>query len=159
MGLNLPQASAPMSGLNATVPPPSILRQEARIQQEVQQRLQDLAKNVHSSNGRAKSQRGGPVDIFVSHRVKWPHEYILSGQNKDRISCNQLSPIQWTSGFCRAMREEQNHDIIDCMLDYVINLLDDAQDFLLVLCKGQSCGPALQNGAGGDWQLVGSREN
>ena len=27
------------------------------------------------------------------------------------------------------MREEQNQVIKDCMLDYVINLLDDAQDF------------------------------
>ena len=91
-------------------------------------------------------QRGGPVDIFVSHRVKWPHEYVLSGQNKDRISYNQLSPVQWMTGFCRAMREEQNQSIKDCMLDYVIK-----SRFFVVLCKGQSCGPALQDGAGGDW--------
>ena len=33
------------------------------------------------------------------------------------------------SGFCRGMREEQNQGVKDCMLDYVINFLDDAQDF------------------------------
>ena len=75
-GLNPLQGLAPLSGLNSTVPPLSVLRQEACIQQEVQQRLQD--KNVHTGNGRVKSQRGGPVDIFMSHRIKWPHEYVLS---------------------------------------------------------------------------------
>ena len=33
------------------------------------------------------------------------------------------------SGFCRNMREEENQSVKDCMLDYVINLLNDAQDF------------------------------
>ena len=43
--LNPVQDLVPLSGLNSIVPPPSVLRQEAHIQQEVQQRLQDLAKN------------------------------------------------------------------------------------------------------------------
>ena len=154
LGLNNLQGLTSVSGSNPTVPPPSLLRQEARIQQEVQQRLQDLAKNV--TTGRVKSQRGGPVDFFVAHRVKWPHEYVLSGQNKDRVSYNQLSPVQWMSGFCRNMREEQNQSIKDCMLDYVINLLDDAQDFswssakashAVLLCR-------MEQGEIGGWSEV-----
>ena len=83
----------------------------------------------HTGNGKIKSQRGGPVDFFVNHRIKWPHEYVLAGQNKDRITYNQLTPLQWMTGFCRSMREETNMQIKEHMLDYVINLLEDANDF------------------------------
>ena len=69
------------------------------------------------------------MDFFVNHRIKWPHEYVLSGQNKDRVTYNQLTPLQWMSVFCRGMKEESNEKIKDYMLDYVINLLDDANDF------------------------------
>ena len=71
-----------------TVPPPSRLREEARIQQEVQERLTHLADRAKSGVDRVKSQRGGSVDVFVPHRVRWPHEFVLSGQNKDRITYN-----------------------------------------------------------------------
>ena len=46
--------------------------------------------------------------MFVSKRVKWSHEYVLAGQNKDRISYNQLSPIQLMAGFCRSIKEESD---------------------------------------------------
>ena len=67
--------------------------------------------------------------MFVSNRVGWPHEFVLSDQNKDRVSYNQLSPIQWMAGFCRTIREETNVHTKENMLDYVINLLKDGQDF------------------------------
>ena len=60
------------------------------------------------------------------------------------------------SGFCRAMREEQNQAIKDCMLHYVINLLDDAQDFswssakashAVLLCR-------MEQGEIGGWSEV-----
>ena len=46
LGLNPSQGTGSISGSSLTVPPPPVLRQEARIQQEVQQRLQELAKIV-----------------------------------------------------------------------------------------------------------------
>ena len=54
---------------------------------------------------------------------------MLSGQNKDRVTYNQLSPVQWMAGFCRTIREESDVAIREHMLDYVIDLLDDATDF------------------------------
>ena len=54
---------------------------------------------------------------------------MLSGQTKDRIAYNQLSPIQWMAGFCRTIREESDLKTKDFMLNYVTNLLDDATDF------------------------------
>ena len=53
----------------------------------------------------------------------------MSGSNKERITYNQLSLVQWMAGFCRTMRDESNIEIRNNMLNYVINLLDGAQDF------------------------------
>ena len=68
--------------------------------------------------------------MLVLIRVKWPHEYILSGNSKERISYDQLSVTQWVAGFGRIMKEEKNSEIKDSMLDYLIALFDNANDFL-----------------------------
>ena len=78
---------------------------------------------------RVKSQRGGSVDIFVKEKIKWPHEYVLAGTTKDRVTYNQLNITQFMAGFCRIMREESCHITKDHMLDYLISLLDDSNDF------------------------------
>ena len=98
------------------ISPPSHLREEARIQEEVQNRIRHLADNVKPGMGKIKSQRGGTVDVFVSHKVRWPHEFVLSGQNKNRITNNQLSPVQWMAGFCRNIQEESDTKIQEHML-------------------------------------------
>ena len=46
-------------------PSPSNLRQDAKIQQEVQLRLQELADNAGKGNEKIKSQRGDAVDVYV----------------------------------------------------------------------------------------------
>ena len=112
-----------------TIPPPSRLREEARIQEGVQSRLRHLADTAKPGMTKLKSQRGGSVDVFVNHKVRWAHEFVLSGQKKDRVTYNQLSPVQWLAGFCITIREESDVTVRDHMLDYVIDLLDDATDF------------------------------
>ena len=68
--------------------------------------------------------------MLVKNRVKRPHEYILVGPNKERVSYNnQLTVVQWVAGFCRTMWEEHRHGVRDHMLDYMIALLHDAQHF------------------------------
>ena len=128
-GVALSSNPAPPKVAPCQIPPPPALRQEVRMQQEVQQRLHELSEKIHSGNGKIKSERGGPVDFFVNQRIKWPHEYVLAGQNKDRVTYNQLTPLQWMTGFCRSMKEETNMQIKEYMLDYVINPLEDANDF------------------------------
>ena len=96
-------------------------------QLKVEQRLKELQET--EKQGKLKSLRGGSVEVMVKHKVKWPHEYILSGSSKERVSYDQLSVIQWVAGFCRIMREEKNTDSKEFMLDYLVSLLDDAQDF------------------------------
>ena len=65
--------------------------------------------------------------------VKWPHEYVLAGNNKDRVAYNQLTITQWMAGFCRIMKEEKCEETKTSMHDYLIALLDDGND-----CSWQS---------------------
>ena len=115
-----PSTSIATPNLNA-------LRQDALIQLKVEQRLKELQET--EKQGKLKSLRGGMVEVMVKNKVKWPHEYILSGSNKERVSYDQLSVVQWVAGFCRIIKEEKNSDSIEFMLDYLVSLLDDAQDF------------------------------
>ena len=66
---------------------------------------------------------------------------MLAGNNKDRVTCNQLNITQWMAGFCRIMKEENCQITKDHRLDYRITLLDDSNDFfcgrqlkLVMLC-------------------------
>ena len=63
-----------------------------------------LTKKVRIRN--LKVKEGESVDIYVKERVKWPQEFVLAGNTKDRITYNQLNITQLMAGFCRIMREE-----------------------------------------------------
>ena len=69
------------------------------------------------------------MEVLVPNHVKWPHEYILSGNSKERISYDQLSITQWVAGCGHIMKEEKYSKIKDSMLDYLVALFDDANDF------------------------------
>ena len=127
----IPQTVAPNTSI--ATPDLNALRQDALIQLKVEQRLKELQET--EKQGKLKSLRGGLVEVMVKHKVKWPHEYILSGSNKERISYDQLSVVQWVAGFCRIMKEEKNVDSKEFMLDYLVSLLDDAQDFSWEVAK------------------------
>ena len=111
------------------IPQLHTIRQDLLIQAQVEKRLKELAEAEKSGTHKQKSLHGGPVEVLVPNKVKWPHEYVLSGSQKERVSYDQLSIVQWVTAFCRIMREEQNRDIQNSMLDYKIALFDDANDF------------------------------
>ena len=103
---------------------------DPNIQVQVDQWLRELADiSQTGTSSKLKSQRGGPVEVLVRNRVKWPHEFVLAGSIKERISYDQLTMTQWMAGFCRTMREETDQNLRSHMLNYLIDLLDDAQDF------------------------------
>ena len=90
------------------VPSLEYIKTNNEIQSNVEDRikgLQQLTKR-DMSEGKIKSQRGGKVDVFVKNRIKWPHEYVLAGSQKERVSYDQLTMGQWMAGFCRTMKEE-----------------------------------------------------
>ena len=113
---------------HATLNMPNLadIRNDALIQ--VDQRLKDLT-NPDSTGTKIKSLRGGPVEVVVPNRVKWPQEFVLSGFKKERVQYDQLSVVQWVTGYCRILREEQNPQVKEHMIDYLIALMEDAHDF------------------------------
>ena len=60
---------------------------------------------------------------------------MFAGSIKQRISYDQLTITQWMAGFCRTMREENDQNLRSHMLNYLIDLLDDAQDFSWTVAK------------------------
>ena len=104
------------------------LRSDVLIQAQVEQRLRDLV-DENKSGTKIKSLRGGSVDVLVPHRVKWPQEYVLSGTKKERVQYDNLTVTQWVAGFCHIMTEESNVENKEHMLDYLIQLLEDANVF------------------------------
>ena len=122
--------------MHAKLPDLHTIRHDKLVQEQVEERIRQLSNSdKKGTDPRIKSQRGGSVDIYVKEKVKWPHEYVLAGNTKDRISYNQLNITQFMSGFCRIMREESCQVTKDHMLDYLISLLDDSNDFLWQAAK------------------------
>ena len=87
------------------------------MQDQVEASIRQLSdSDSKGTDPKYKSQRGGSMDIFVKERVKWPHEFVLVGNTKDRITYNQLNSTQWMSGFCRILRDENCQKIKDHMI-------------------------------------------
>ena len=66
--------------------------------------------------------------MLVKNRVKWPHEYVLSGLNKGRVTYDHLNVTQWEAGFGRTMRDKSDPALRKHMLEYLISIMDDAND-------------------------------
>ena len=96
--------------------------------------MQQISKT--GTDPKLKAQRGGQVEVLVKkNRVKWPHEYVLAGNNKERVTYDQLTMGQWVAGSCRTMIDESDKNCKEAMLNYLISLLDDANDFLWSAAK------------------------
>ena len=106
------------------------LKKNVSIQQLVEDRIKELQQiSKTGTDTKLKSQTGGQVEVLVKNRIKWPHEYVLAGSNKERVTYDQLTMGQWVAGFCRTMRDESDKNCKEAMLSYLISLLDDANDF------------------------------
>ena len=66
--------------------------------------------------------------MFLSN-IRLSGRMNMSWLDKERVTCDQLTIGQWIAGFCRAIREETNQNSKEAMLDYLISLLDDANNF------------------------------
>ena len=127
----LAKVQQPLQKLHTPTPDQhSSVADETLLQLKVDQRLQELSDLTKTGSfSKIKSQRGGPVDVLIKNRVRWPHEYVLSGLNKERVSYDQLNVTQWVAGFGRTMRDESDPNLKQHMLEYLIALMDDTNDF------------------------------
>ena len=116
------------------LPSISNLQTSTRIQAEVDSRIRELQKI--SDQGKYKSQRGGSQTVLVKHEVAWPHNAILGGSSKSRVSYDSLSISQWVSGFATIIRDENNLQTKQNMLEYLAELMEDSHDFGWNAAKG-----------------------
>ena len=110
------------------------LKTSRGIQNAVDKRLQELA--TLNEQGTFRSQGGGHDQVTVKHKVPWPQNHILAGTSKSRVTYDSLSTFQWVSGFCAIIRDESNVDTKNSMLEYLSELMEDAQDFGWTSAKG-----------------------
>ena len=82
-----------------------------------------------NKRGTFKSQRGGSDTVWVKHQTPWPQNFILGGPSKIRVLYDSISVFQWISGFCAIVKEESDLKTKYSMLEYISDLMDDAQDF------------------------------
>ena len=61
--------------------------------------------------------------------MAWPHDVILGGQNRTRVTYEQLSLTQFAQGFIKNVSEEKSEKIREKMLMYFADLMEDATDF------------------------------
>ena len=118
----------------AVTPTPAFLKSSRGIQDAVDRRLQELASL--NERGMFKSQRGGNEQVTVTNKIPWPQNHILAGTSKSRVTYDSLSTFQWVSGFCAIIKDEKNVNTKNQMLDYMSELMDDAQDFGWPSAKG-----------------------
>ena len=112
------------------------MKQDVILQAKVEERLQELTELAKTGTAsKLKSQRGGKVEVLVKNRVKWPHEFVLSGTTRERVTYDQLNVTQWVAGFGRTIREESDPKMKAHMLEYMIALMDDANDFSCTSAK------------------------
>ena len=116
------------------LPSISMLKQSHQIQRQVDERVKQL--QTINEQGKFKSQTGGSETVYVKKEVPWPHNFVLGGSEKSRISYDALSLSQWVAGFSQIIREESNTDTRNQMLDYLTDLMEDSHDFGWQAAKG-----------------------
>ena len=147
------QMSGPDNFTESVVPSLGYLRGNESLQTEVNIHLAELDKhNEIATQGRLKSQRGGPGDFSVKRMVDWPQNFILTGSRKTRPTYNDLTITQWVSGFVLCIQEEKSDVARECMLDYLGNLMEDASDFSWEAAKS-SIAIALTNMEAGPFKM------
>ena len=121
-------------GDDAVIPTIKHLKTSKHIQEAVDLRLQELAKI--NEQGKFRSQRSNNDQVTAKHQVPRPQNHVLAGTSKARITYDSLSNFQWMAGFLSIIREEKSTEVKNAMLDYMSDLMDDAQDFGWASAKG-----------------------
>ena len=128
-------STASKSDGDMILPTLSGLRHSRQLQNQVDQRLQEL--QAINLQGKFRSQHSGSNEtVWCKWEVPWPQNFILSGSSKTRVSYDNLSMSQWVSGFSNIIREESDLVTKNCMLEYLADLMDDSHDFGWQSVKG-----------------------
>ena len=91
---------------------------------------------MDKEKGKFKSHRGGSETIWVKNEIAWPHNFVLSGSSKTRVTYDSLSLSQWVSGFATIIKDETDLETKNKMLEYLADIMEDSHDFGFSAAKG-----------------------
>ena len=114
------------------LPELKVIRSSRSIQKKIDKKLASLQKEKQDQGNdipKIKSKRGGSSEVLVNNRVSWPQDHILGGPSKQRLSYDQLNLTQFVQGFAKNILEESDHECREKMLNYLADLMEDANDF------------------------------
>ena len=99
-----------MDNLSSKSSSPARTSQQSRsIQDQEDTRIREL-QAVDREKGKFKTRRGGSETIWVKHEIAWPHNSVLSGNSKNRVTYDSLSITQWVSAFATIIRDETDDE-------------------------------------------------
>ena len=102
--------SSESSDDDTKIPELSYIRSSRDVQKQIDRSLAKLSKKQLEGNDgskKLKSKRGGPVEVTVQKKVAWPHEHILGGQTRQRVTYDQLTMPQFVQGFVKNILDEK----------------------------------------------------
>ena len=129
----VPQSSSSdddSSDAEMVMPSKKFIKEDPKLQKKVKERMDELKKiNDRDLQGKFKSQRSVNDEVTVKFKIPWPQNQVLSGSTRSRPSYDQLNVFQWVSGFARIAQDESDMEVKNSMLEYLADLMEDAQDF------------------------------
>ena len=137
---NVTQPTTDVADEHNFLPPLASLQQTADIQQRVQQRYKELEDQVENPQGTV----GNLVNLLVKNSVKnkensklkWPQDHVYVGIHRRNPTYDQLEECQWFLGFLKQRQAETDHVIREHMIEYLVELMQDAVDFGWPSAKG-----------------------
>ena len=134
-------SAAPTEAAAPVIPSISHLQNSPAVQRGMEERLRHVSGGPggQESQGKYKSQRGGPEVVYVPRQVPWPQNYILAGPEKQRVGYDDLNIFQWVAGYAGIIRDEIDIDTKHNMIDHLIDLMEDANDFSWSGAKAAHC--------------------
>ena len=121
--------SSDSSDDDTVLPYLSHIRASKVIQKQIDRSIAKLAKNQCEGNENSPKLKSKRVNVIVQQKVSWPHEHILGGQNRQRLTYDQITMPQFVQGFVKNILDEQNLQNREHMLQYLGDVMEDASDF------------------------------
>ena len=122
-------------------PPLQTLNNTASIQRQVQERYREL----ETANESSKGTLDNILEYFVKNSEKkakdpakgmWPQDHVFVGTHRRKPTYDDLDECQWLLGFLRQRQIAKSSVVRENMIEYLIDLLQDAVDFSWPAAKG-----------------------
>ena len=128
-------AHSSLKGSHTKLPSIQILKEDARIQAEVEQRIQGYSDTSHNDHAvRPTTHKSGRFRAGISRvkvTVSWPQDFYGVPAGSKQPLYDEMTNEQWVQGMLFCIMEETNAEIRSQMLSYFAILMQDAIELSL----------------------------